>query len=113
MQTVESNIKARQEAESLVELAGEQSARFWETLRDLAASKLPPVQPPIDRYPPLMEQEAVRFEALPMPYGKYAGETVGEVPCDYLLFLTEGDEFSQRLRRYVRSKRFQERQGDE
>ena len=108
--SVSQNIMARQEAESLIELAGDQPERFWETLRNLAAAKLPPVPPPIDRYPPMDETEAIRFEASPVPYGKHSGEQVGMVPCDYLLFLTEGDMFSQRLRRYVKSKRFQERQ---
>ena len=34
MNAVAANIKARQEAEALVDLAGEQPPRFWETLRD-------------------------------------------------------------------------------
>jgi hypothetical protein len=110
MATAAENIKARQEAESLVELAGEQPQRFWEILRDLAAEKLPAVPQPADRYPALTDVQAIRFEARPMPYGKHVGESVGEVPCDYLLFLTEGDEFSQMLRRYVKSGRFQDRQ---
>jgi hypothetical protein len=110
MSTVADNIAARRAAEELAELAGEQPPRFWETLAAIAASKLPPVAPPLERHPPLTDQEAIRFEAMPMPYGKHAGDCVGEVPCDYLLFLTEGDEFSQRLKRYVKSKRFQERQ---
>lgn len=110
--TIQENMRARQEAEAIVELAGEQPARFWETLRDLAVAKLPPVAQPTDRHPPLTDEEAIRFEAMPLPYGKHKDETVGEVPCGYLLFLTEGDEFSQRLRRYVKSRRFAERQED-
>lgn len=107
------NIRARQEAEAICELAGEQPARFWETLRDIAVSRLPPVPAPAERYPAMTEDEAIRFEAMTLPYGKHSGCTVGEVECRYLLFLTEGDEFSQRLRRYVKSRRFAERQEDD
>jgi len=101
---VAANIKARQEAEALVDLAGEQPPRFWETLRDMSLAKLPPVPAPIDRHPPMDESAALRFERGVMPYGKHAGERIDEVPCDYLIFLTEGDEFSQQLRRYVKSR---------
>jgi hypothetical protein len=111
---VSANIKARQDAEEVFALAGEmaKSPRFWEVLASLVAEQLPPKPQPAERFPALNEQEAMRFEATPMPYGKHAGDAVGIVPCDYLLFLTEGDEFSQRLRRYVKSKRFAERQED-
>lgn len=112
MNDLASNIKARQEAEAFVELVGEQPQRFWETLRDLAIGRLPPAPVTVDRNPPMDDQEAIRFEASPVPYGKHSGESVGVVPCDYLLFLTEGDMFSQRLKRYVKSKRFQERQDE-
>jgi hypothetical protein len=107
---IAANIKARQDAEEFFAFCGVQPQRFWEEMLWLIASKLPTKPPPAERHPALNEQEAIRFEAMPMPYGKHAGESVGEVPCDYLLFLTEGDEFSQRLRRYVKSKRFADRQ---
>lgn len=111
---VAANIKARQDAEEVFALAGAmaQSPRFWEVLASLVAEQLPPKPQPTERFPAMNDQEATRFEAIPMPYGKHAGESVGEVPCDYLLFLTEGDEFSQRLKRYVKSKRFADRQED-
>lgn len=108
--SVAANITARQEAEALLSLAGEQSQRFWEIVADYAASKLPPKPVPVDRYPPMTEQEAMHFEEESMPYGKHQGGLVGMIDVDYLLFLTEGDEFSKRLKRYVKSKRFQDRQ---
>ena len=100
-------INARKEAEALLELAGEQPQRFWEVIAAAAISKLPPRPLPPDRYPPMSEQEAIRFENESLPYGKHAGRPVGEVEFSYLLFLTEGDEFSKKLRRYVKSERFQ------
>lgn len=107
---VAANIKCRQDAEEVASFGFDQPVRFWECLLRICEEHLPPKPAQPDRYPPLTDTEAMRFEAMPMPYGKHAGEAVGEVPCDYLLFLTEGDEFSQRLKRYVKSKRFSERQ---
>lgn len=107
------SIAARKDAEALFALAGEQPPRFWEVLAGLVNAKLPPPPAPVDRYPPMTEQEAIRFEAELLPYGKHAGTSVGLVDVGYLLFLTEGDEFSKRLRRYVKSQRFQLRQVDD
>jgi hypothetical protein len=108
------NKKAREDAQEFMafieDQAGQQPQRFWEVLGESVSAKLPPNPQPVDRFPPMGEQEAARFEIVALPYGKHRGEMVGNVPCDYLLFLTEGDEFSQRLRRYVKSKRFQDRQ---
>jgi hypothetical protein len=113
---ISANIKAREDAQDFMvfvdEQAGEQPQRFWEVLAGLIASKLPPHPQPDERFPAMNEREASVFEETPMPYGKHAGDAVGAVPCDYLLFLTEGDEFSKRLRRYVKSKRFADRQED-
>lgn len=107
MSRFNSNIQARKDAEELVQLVGEQPARFWEVLRELAIAKLP------ERHPPMTEREAISFEAETMPYGKHAGSQVGIVGVDYLLFLTEGDEFSRQLKRYVKSNRFYNRQQTE
>jgi hypothetical protein len=58
----------------------------------------------------MTDDEARRFENKLCPgYSMYAGDDVGDVPPDYLLFLAEGDAFIRKLRRYVRSKRFQKR----
>jgi hypothetical protein len=109
---IANNMQARKDAEEIIAFCGYRPPRFWEILADMASANLPPKPQPAERWPALNEQEAMRFEATPMPYGKHAGDAVGIVPCDYLLFLTEGDEFSQRLRRYVKSKRFADRQED-
>jgi hypothetical protein len=111
--SISENIAAREAANEYVELAGEQPQRFWEVVAELAGGKLPPRPQPVDRLPPMTEQEATRFESEAMPYGKHAGIEVGIVDPSYILFLTEGDEFSKKLKRYVKSRRFAERQSDD
>jgi hypothetical protein len=112
MSTLEQNISARREAESLVDLAGEQSPRFWEVLAELAAAKLPPTPPPYDPFAPMNEQEAIRFEATAMPFGNYVGNEIGTLDCGYIGWLAEND-FAIKLRRYVKSERFKVRQENE
>ena len=108
--TILANVEARKTVTALLELAGEQPEKFWRLLIEVVSEKLPPKPTPVARHPPMTEQEAIHFESGTMPYGKHEGRLVGCVEPDYLLFLTEGDEFSKRLRRYVKSKRFQDRQ---
>jgi hypothetical protein len=110
---VAANIHDREYAQEIFDLCGEQRERFWECLKALCESKLPAPPPVVERLPAMTESEATHFESERMPYGNHYGTAVGEVPCDYLLFLTEGDGFSKKIRRYVKSKRFAERQGDE
>lgn len=110
--TIEANIAARRGAEEMISLMGQQPLRFWEVLIELATAKLPPKPSPVDPLPALTEGEAIYFERTELPYGKFAGQTVGCVDPAYLLFLTEGDVFAKNLRRYVKPKRFAERQGD-
>jgi len=58
---------------------------------------------------PMTEQEASQFERVEITFGKYKGDTVGSLPIDYILFLTESN-FSRQLSRYVQSVRFDRRQ---
>lgn len=105
-----SHKKLREDAESLVALAGEQPEKFWRLLADVVASKLP-----ADIEPPAMTTEqAHSFERQPIPFGKHAGFPIGEVPVSYLLWLTEQpDEFRTKLRQYVKTSVFAERQETE
>jgi uncharacterized protein (DUF3820 family) len=106
---IETAKKAREDAVAMFELIGEQPARFWEVLAELVASKLPaPAVDPANE--PMEYAEAAKFERDEMPYGKYQGERIGEVPPDYLTWFSDGDEFKRRLNRYVRSQMFQDRQ---
>jgi hypothetical protein len=113
MTLLQQNIDDRKDAEAVAELAGEQRPRFWEELARICASRLPP--PPVeDAGPgPMGEQEARRFEMERMAYGAHAGREVGTVPVSYLLWLAEGDDFTRRLRRYVASRTFADRQDEE
>ena len=58
-------------------------------------------------------EEAREFEATEMPYGHYNGNSIGSVPTDYLLAITEpkkDDPFKKALRGYVASDRFRRMQ---
>lgn len=113
MADLATNVTARADAAALVEAAGEQPQRFWEVLAELAQEKLPKPEPVKEKHPAMTDDEAREFEEQIIPYGKYRGVAVWHAEPDYLLFLTEGDEFSRELRRYVKSKRFQARQDDD
>lgn len=112
MSTLQANIAARQEAESLIDLIGPQPPRFWEVLAAMATAKLP-AKEAAPAIAPMDDLEAQRFENVNLQWGKHAGSTVGECPVSYLLFLAEGDEFTKKLRRYTASKVFAQRQDDE
>lgn len=110
--SIESNIRARQEAQAVISLCGGQTERFWECLEELARAERKEL--PVDSAPQVMtDSEAISFEKSELPYGKYSGLEVGEVPLDYLLFLAEGDQFTKRLKKYVASPMFQSRQDDQ
>jgi len=108
-----SNIRARKEAEEVVDMCGNQPQRFWEALKECCESRLPEPERPVDPYPPMDDKEAANFERWIMPYGKYGGKEIGEIPVGYMCWLTEGDAVVKNARRYVRSKRFSERQDQE
>lgn len=110
--TITANIIARQEAEEIVAFIGEKPQRFWEILAQHAASQLPP-KPAEHKPEPMSDDEAKRFEEMLLPYGKHARKPVHEAPCSYLLFLSEGDEFTHQLRRYTASRYFAKRQDEE
>ena len=107
------NVQARKDAAEIIEFIGDKSVKFWTVLGAMVHDKIPKVPDAVERHPPMTEQEAIQFEAEDIPFGKHKGNAVGEVPVDYILWLTEGNEFDKDLRRYVRSKRFQMRQEDD
>jgi hypothetical protein len=110
--SIADNITARQDAEEIIAFIGDKPQRFWEVLAAHAATNLPP-DPGEPAIEPMDDVEATRFEKYPFTWGKHIGEEVGSVPVSYLLFLAEGDEFTKRLRRYVASKVFAQRQDEE
>ena len=106
------NIAARREAEEILELIGEKPVRFWRALAFQVKAKLPPEPEP--EQPELMsEEQALRFERTRVPYGKYQDCDVDMVPTEYLCWLIDGNEFTNNLRRYLKTERFKRRQADE
>jgi len=94
----------------LMELIGDQDQTFWRILQRLVAEKLPPditakpvVQPVIEG---MSNIEANAFEKRIMPFGIHVGTPIGEIGCDYLIFMAEGTEFTKELKRYCASERF-------
>lgn len=105
------NVAAGKAAAELVDLAGEQPPHFWECLAKLATAKLPAKEEPSILFGPkaaMNDAQAATFERSAMPFGKYEGEQIADVPARYLLWLTES-EFTATMRRYLASDRFQYR----
>jgi hypothetical protein len=114
------NKTAREQAEALLnELVPElldgvapiSMQRFWETIARYAAAKIGCVI--VEDTPsvaPMSEDEAMRYEATRVPFGQYQGVLVREVPPQYWLIITES-QFHVKLRRYMRSSRFERLQG--
>lgn len=112
---VKRNMQARQDALEVVELCGAQPTRFWELLAEFAREKLGHKEyyAPVEIQPPFNEFQSAKFERTIIPYGAHVGKYIDDVPCEYLAWLTDGDEFTQNVRRYVKSARFKERQKNE
>jgi len=89
------------------EAAIEVTRTFFTTVREAIDVLMPRVQPPANMLAvrAMDDEEARKFEAETMTFGKYAGTPIGNVPPDYLLYLDE-NQFAAKLRRYVASERF-------
>ena len=115
MSTVEENKQARERAEEFAKFIGVETTRFWETLANIAADKcgrgvaiLPKHVIEGNAADRMTDNEAAEFERSSVPFGKYAGQPIGDVPCSYWTYVTES-EFNRNLIRYLRSKTFQQR----
>ena len=113
---LESNIQARIDAEQMAELCGHQNERFWEVLANIAADRCGKKLAVLPRHvvegnesTRMSDEEATQFERTIVPFGKYQGEPVGEVPIEYWTFVTES-RFNRELIRYMRSAAYQRRQ---
>lgn len=110
--SIEDNIKARQIAETIMDLVKsetlslglETNTRVYVELRRLIDEILP--EKP-ELCPDLMsDEESRQFGRSAMPFGAHAGKPVDEVPLDYLEWLSDDpDNFHVRLRRYLKSRR--------
>lgn len=85
--------------------------RVLERLAALAAAEIGMVVKPDapDPREPFCYNAALDFELTVVPFGKYEGLTVADVPPSYWASFTES-EFNKRLRRYLLSTRYLERQ---
>lgn len=113
---LEQRVEAHKLANQLITLLEEEAPEaerrfFWEKIAEHAAaccrdhSKEP--EPEGMTY-----EEAYRFEDEAVPYGVHAGRAVGDVRPGYWLHLTES-HFGRKLTRYLRSKRFADRQTED
>ena len=116
---LERNVEDRKQAEEIFreisDLVGEQSDHFWKVLADLINVKMAPKQQqePITKQKAMSDRMAKAFEESLMPWGKYKGKPIGEVPTEYLVFFVEEDRFKERLARYIKSNVFKDRQRDD
>ncbi len=110
---VQANKQAREDAEALLALAGDESRpRFWEKVIELAKQRLP-AEPDEPTGPvPMTEVEAVIFEGTKMPFGIHQGKQVWEVPTTYWHTLTNS-RFNKDLKRYLLSDRYKRSQPDQ
>ena len=109
---VAENVAAWKHVIDLLSLREMDDDLFWvkmlEHVQAIVDQRLPPV---VIESPngPMRDDEAIEFESALMPFGKFVGVPVGEVPADYLLAITDS-KFNRRMLRYVACPRFAARQ---
>lgn len=118
--TIKRRVSARDQARLVSGLVVEDAGRihadaqgaFWEELRRLLPRAFaPPVVKPAGGEP-FNDDQARVFGNTKMPWGKYAGTRVDEVPLDYLEKLCDPQPFVKSLKRYVASQRILLENGD-
>lgn len=92
-------------ATTSAELCDGYERRFWETIASLAAAKIgkhladaPPAQ--------MTDGQACAFAATGMPFGRYEGDLIRDIPDSYWHWLQYG-EWSTQLRQYLNSPYYQ------
>ena len=109
---------ARAEAVALAELVRDtlDAAKFPDS-RDIICTEVRKVVGPgsVGTTPvpirPMSNTQSRAFDQEAMPYGKYKGHPVGNIPLDYLCWLADDrDAFVADLRRYCLSRRVQDEQ---
>ena len=105
------NVAARKHVIDLLSCREMDDDLFWLKLQEHVNATVEQRCPrlSLDRDPPMDAMEAAVFERAWMPWGKFAGTPVGEVPIAYLLAITESD-FGNKMKRYLRSDLFAARQ---
>ena len=117
-EAISANIEARKAVQLLSDFIPDilkdyrkvDETRFFTILAEFAAARVGKVvRSPAKEEEPMDHFEACTFEQTVVPYGKYAGKRISEVPPGYWIYLHEGD-FPKHLRRYLTSQTFQDRQ---
>ena len=118
---VEDNVLASNRAVDVfsvfVEPESVDNPRFWERMIELCQTKMPPKKEYETSNPmkpkPMNDIAAKAFESTLIPFGKNRGYRIKEVDLNYLEWLADEDDFIGQLRRYVLSKRFEQRKKQE
>lgn len=103
------NINARKAAEAFAKLADEEAeihgARFWWNLQELLIEKFPTPQRELaGQARPMTDAEAKSFGAEKIPFGKFSGRRIDDVPLSYLHWYAD-QSFQDDLRKYLDSER--------
>ena len=77
------------------------SVRYWNILKFHIETKLAELDPKPTGPGPMTREQVEHFEKMEVPFGKYKGEEIREVPTSYLEFLAGEDTFVEQVRRYL------------
>lgn len=81
--------------------------RCWERLAEIAAAKVGKKVVACDDIK-MNKANALNFEKLSIPFGRYAGVAIRDIPIGYFVSITESS-FNEQLKQYMRSDHFQQR----
>lgn len=114
------NIRARKDADEVIELINDmaagffQDARVWfiELIRDDLVERYPLPKQDGPAFEPMNDEEAILFGKMFMPWGKHRGMPIDNVPMEYLDWILRQDDgvFITKLNRYMASRRIQSEQ---
>jgi hypothetical protein len=110
--TIEKRVAAREQARVAAGLVIEEVGRvpteaqssFWDEIKKMLP--IPQSAPTSQaKGEPFTDRQASAFGKTRMPWGKYSGQCVDEVPLDYLERICDPQPFIRSLKRYVTSTR--------
>jgi hypothetical protein len=112
--TLEDNVNSRRDAEEVMDLIGDRTKHFWECLASMAQAKAgiqaTPIGQPKETLA-LSDEDARLFSKTPWSLSGFSnGLMLRDVDPEYVCRIADGNDFTQKLRRYVRSKYFKELQ---
>jgi uncharacterized protein (DUF3820 family) len=112
--SLEDNVKARELFKTIIEMIEEElkktsvfvEHRFWKLLKKKAEEFIPN-ETCKDRYTPMSNDEAVRFENEIMQFGKHKGDKIVDIDIEYFEWLDSQPDFRRELWRYLKSEKIQ------